>query len=248
MFEIHVKNARFWRNCVEAIMSLIDEGVFFVKEDGISLSAMDPSQIAMVSFYAPKSAFENYAIDGPMRIGVSIENLGKILARARDTERLVMKADGNKLTLEFFEGNSKRSFTLPLLDVAEELRREPKFEHDASVTIKGSALKKILGDAIVVSSHIMLSVTEKALVVDAGGDNADFRVETEKGSESVPEIKARASAKATFPLQYLNDMVKACPDNELAVLHLSTNKPLKVEYGMDGARLVYYLAPRIEQE
>jgi hypothetical protein len=41
-------------------------------------------------------------------------------------------------------------------------------------------------------------------------------------------------------------MVKACPDNETVSLHLKTNSPIKVEYNIGEAKLVYYLAPRIE--
>ena len=50
MFEIKIDNAKYWRDCVEAIVSLVDEGTFNITKEGIALKAMDPSGISMVSF------------------------------------------------------------------------------------------------------------------------------------------------------------------------------------------------------
>jgi Proliferating cell nuclear antigen, N-terminal domain. len=59
MFELKMDNAKYWRDCVESIVSLIDEGSFNIAKDGISLKAMDPSGISMVSFFIPSKASQN---------------------------------------------------------------------------------------------------------------------------------------------------------------------------------------------
>ncbi|MFH1470714.1 MAG: DNA polymerase sliding clamp, partial [Candidatus Micrarchaeota archaeon] len=48
MFEIQIDDARVWKNCIDAIVNLIEEGTLEIDTDGIRLRAMDPSQIAMV--------------------------------------------------------------------------------------------------------------------------------------------------------------------------------------------------------
>jgi len=40
MFELKMDNAKYWRDCVESIVSLIDEGSFNIAKDGISLKAL----------------------------------------------------------------------------------------------------------------------------------------------------------------------------------------------------------------
>ena len=52
-----VQEAPALKNAIDSIVSLVEEGQFEIKEDGIHLKAMDPSQISMVSFHMPKSAF-----------------------------------------------------------------------------------------------------------------------------------------------------------------------------------------------
>jgi DNA polymerase III sliding clamp (beta) subunit (PCNA family) len=80
------------------------------------------------------------------------------------------------------------------------------------------------------------------------GDSSDLIEENEKGSSGIIELKVDKPSRATFPLQYLEDIVKACPDNAPLTICLKTNAPMKVEYEVESAKVVYYLAPRIENE
>jgi len=245
MLEIEVEDARAWKNCIDSIVNLIDEGSFEVTSNGISLKAMDPSQIAMVSFSVPKSAFSSYKIDETTKLGINFDSMSKILSRSRGKDKLRMMLDENKLLLEFL-GEDKRSFKLPLIDVQEGAQKEPRIEFDAVVKIKAGQFKEILGDAALLSSHVVLDANNKGFFVEVHGDSGDLRVEKDKTGEATLNIEVKKDSRATFPLQFLEDIVKACPDDQSLSLHLKTNSPIKVEYLIGEAKLVYYLAPRIE--
>ncbi|MEM2137991.1 MAG: hypothetical protein QW568_02795, partial [Candidatus Anstonellaceae archaeon] len=64
MFKFSVDDAKRYKNATDAIVNLIDEGILEVGKDGLFLRAMDPSQIAMVSFTMPKTAFSSF--DAPV--------------------------------------------------------------------------------------------------------------------------------------------------------------------------------------
>jgi len=245
MLEIEIEDARYWKNCIDSIVNLIDEGNLEIGTNGISLKAMDPSQIAMVSFSIPKSSFSKYKVDETTKIGINFDNMSKVLSRSRGKDKLMMMVDENKLVLEFL-GDDKRNFKLPLIDVQEGAQKEPKIEFDALVKIKAGQFKEILGDAALLSSHVVLEASSKGFFVEVHGDSGDLRVEREKTGEATLNIEVKKDSRATFPLQFLGDMVKACPDDESLSLHLKTNAPIKVEYGIGDAKLIYYLAPRIE--
>jgi len=245
MFEIEVEDARFWKECIDAIVNLIDEGVLEVKPEGIFLKAMDPSQIAMVSFSVPSKSFASYKADSVERIGINFDNLAKILARTRGKERLKIAREENKLDLDFV-GESMRKFKIPLLDLSAGPQKEPKIEYDAAVKINGGQFKEILRDASLISSHLALEATEAGFFVEARGDAADLRIENGKTAQMISEMSVKKPARATFPLQFLDDIAKACPNDALLTLHLKTNAPIKVEYMIGDASLIYYLAPRIE--
>ncbi|HID72645.1 TPA: DNA polymerase sliding clamp, partial [Candidatus Micrarchaeota archaeon] len=62
------------------------------------------------------------------------------------------------------------------------------------------------------------------------------------------EITTGDGAKATFPLQYLEDIVKAASSSSMLNINLETDRPLKVAYDIEGAKVTYFLAPRIETD
>ena len=70
--------------------------------------------------------------------------------------------------------------------------------------------------------------------------------ESEKTGEEIIEMNVTKPSRATFPPQYLEDIVKACPENAALLISLKSNAPLKVEYEVESAKVVYYLAPRID--
>jgi len=245
MLEIEIEDARSWKNCIDSIVNLIDEGSFEVTSNGISLKAMDPSQIAMVSFSIPKSAFSSYKVDETTKLGINFDSMSKILARSRGKDKLKMMLDENKLVLEFL-GEERRNFKLPLIDVQEGAQKEPRIEFDAVVKMRAGHFKEILGDAALLSSHVVLEASNKGFSVEVHGDSGDLKVEKDKTGEATTNIEVKKDSRATFPLQFLEDMVKACPDDQSISLHLKTNSPIKVEYSIGEAKLMYYLAPRIE--
>ncbi len=249
MFKFAVDDAKRYKCATDSIVNLIDEGLLEVGEEGLSLRAMDPSQIAMVSFSMPKGSFSEYSAPAPSaKVGLNFDNISKILSRTRGAEKLEISKEGNKLQLKFIANKRKRSFKVPILDMPAGATKEPPIQHDAYVRITGSNFKETLRDASLVSSHISLEANETGFFIEVHGDSTDLTEENEQASENIAELKVAKPSRATFPLQYLEDIVKACPDNALLTINLSTNKPLKIEYEVESAKVVYYLAPRIDSD
>jgi len=249
MFRFTVDDAKRYKSATDAIVNLIDEGLLEVGKDGLFLRAMDPSQIAMVLFSMPKAAFSDYdAPAAPAKVGLDFGNLSKILARTRDGEKLEISQQENKVQLKFMSGKKKRSFKVPVLDLPAGATREPAVAHDAVVKVSSAHFKESLRDAALVGSHITLEASEKGFVIEVHGDSSDLTEESEKQSEEIIEMKVKEPARATFPLEYLEDIVKAAPENAAINIYLKTNAPLKVEYEVESAKVVYYLAPRIESD
>ena len=247
--ELVLEDAKFFKSCVDAIVNLVDEGNFEVSSKGVHLRTMDPSQIAMVDFSLPSDAFKKFEVaEGSATLGVNLADLSKILARTRAAEKLTLILDereSNKLQLEF-SGDNKRTFKLPLLDLAASAPKEPKVPFDSHVKMRGGALKELLKDAALLSSHVSLEASADGFVLEAHGDSGDLKSETAKTSADLVEVKSAAKSRAMFPFEYLDNMTRACPDDEAIGLELKTDAPLKVSYKIGAASLSYFLAPRVE--
>ncbi len=247
MFEVKLDDARYWRDCVEAIVSLVDEGVFNISKDGISLKAMDPSGISMVSFFMPSKAFSEYNIEKNTAIGVNLDNLSKIMSRTRDNEALIMKDEDNKLLLEFIGGKSRRRYKLQLIDIKNKEEKEPKVEFDANVELDGEHFKNVLKDASLISSYIAFKASKGGFAINAKGDSGELEEVHDVDGTEVKKVEAEKEANAVYNLEFLENMVKSSPVGNSIVLALKTNQPLKLGYNIGDATVTYYLAPYVEE-
>ena len=247
MFELSLDSAKTFKDCIDAIATLIDEGHFEIGADGMKLRAMDPSQVAMVDFSLPKKAFEKYDVKNESRIALNMDDLNRVTTRYRPEEKLTLKLDDSKARITLvFRGKHTRRFNLPLLDIAHVPTRQPKIEFDSRIRMQGGALKEALKDTSLVSSYVVLSANPEGFVIEASGDKGNVTVETAKTDGILLEHAVNKECRAMFPLEYLNDILKAADAGAVVSLDMKTNAPLRVEYQIGDATVVYYLAPRVE--
>ena len=86
--------------------------------------------------------------------------------------------------------------------------------------------------------------------MSAKGDIMGADIELQKGSDALLSLEVKEPCKATYPLSYLSDIVKAASaTSEVVDLEFSTDMPVRLDFKQpyDGS-LIYYLAPRIEVE
>ncbi|MBU0532233.1 proliferating cell nuclear antigen (pcna) [Candidatus Micrarchaeota archaeon] len=243
-----VQDAPALKSAIDSIVCLVEEGQIEIKNDGLYFRAMDPSQISMVSFRMPKEAFVEYSIPEEMKLGLDIGQLSNVLARGKKGESAELSVEDGRLVIKFAGEKHKRTFKVSLIETSERVQKEPKIEFGNYAKIRADAIKETLKDAKLLSSHVKLQLTPEQFGVEVRGDSGDLKAEFQKGSSEVIEISTISGARATFPLQYLEDMVKATNSASIVTVNLETDKPLKLEYEVEGAKVVYYLAPRIETE
>ncbi|MFH1393311.1 MAG: proliferating cell nuclear antigen (pcna) [Candidatus Micrarchaeota archaeon] len=243
-----VQEAPALKAAIDSIVSLVEEGQFEVKEDGLHLKAMDPSQISMISFTMPKEAFVEYNISEESKLGVDIGQLSNVLARGKKGEKAEITTEEGRLVINFLADKRKRTFKVPLIESGERIQKEPKIEFSSAVKMTAEAFKETLKDAKLISSHVRLILTPGEFVVDVRGENGDVRAQFDNGGSEVQEITTKDGAKATFPLQYLEDIVKAASGSSRLNINLETDRPLRIAYDIEGAKVTYYLAPRIETD
>ncbi len=243
-----VQEAPALKNAIDSIVSLVEEGQFEIKEDGIYLKAMDPSQISMVSFHMPKSAFVEYSISAERKIGIDIKQLSDVLSRGKRSEKVELSIEEGRLAIKFYAEKRKRMFKIPLIEIGDGVSREPKIEYTSYAKIHADAFRETLKDAKLVSSHVKLLLENNSFFIEVRGENGDVKEEFEAGGGEVTEVKTEKGTRATFPLQYLEDMVKAASSASPIMINLETDRPMKLQYVVEGAKVTYYLAPRIETD
>jgi len=247
--ELVLENAAVFKKCIDAIAVLIDEAEFIVDKDALWLKATDPSQISMVDFKLDKSAFKHYRVENLAKVGLDLDYLAQIMSRAKPSDELTLALDETKSRLMVsFNGASKRSFAVPLIDVNAAELPTPKIEFDSTVKMLAGIFQDGLKDAELISSHITVGVGDDKFFLKANSSKGSVENETSNKEKGIVDFKAKKDSTSMFPLSYLNDMLKVpSADTEITV-QLKTNAPIKISYPIGKAEITYFLAPRIEGE
>ncbi len=248
MFKMVVPDAKLLKSILAAVATLVEEVDLNMNDEGLSLKALDPSHVAMVSLNWPKQSFEKYECDKPTKIRVNLSSMQKLLKKAKSDESVEIDYDdaSRKLTM-ILKGKITKKFIVPTLEAGEEGAPSPKLTFNAKVKILSNSLKEIIDDAEAIADNVTLEATQEKFIVTATSELSNATFEVEKGSEALLELEVKEHSKATFNLNFLTDMVKAgASTSEIATLEFSTNMPIKLEFNLIQATLIYYLAPRIE--
>ncbi len=236
------------KKSVKALSALIDEGEFIFDDEGMRLRATDPSKIAMVDFTLPKHAFKEYDVEGTVRVGLNMSDLQNIFKRAKAAETVEMSVseDGSRFIIELV-GRARRRFTLPVLDLGGIDLPLPKITFSASLKVLADVFASALSDASAFSTHVTMEATNDGFTMRASGSKGEYVLELKKDvHDALLDLLVTEEARASYPLDYLEDMVSQANKTAAISLSFSTDAPLKLSYAIGDANFVYFLAPRIE--
>ncbi|MBA7674767.1 hypothetical protein ES703_82992 [subsurface metagenome] len=248
MFEVEVSSIEPFRNLMKALAAVIEEGCFNINGEKIELLAMDPSHVAMVDFELPKEFFDSYVCEGEPQLMVNIGEFLKFLDRVERDERVKIRLDEDRarLVIQCISPGHSRRFMMTILEPLYEEIPQPKIFFKSSARIITGSLRRAIRDAVLVSEHVKIEITEDRLKMHAEGDIGSALIEWERDADELLELKVEEESGANFTLSYLNDIVNAVQvSSELTTLELFTDMPLKMDFELSKGRLVYYIAPMI---
>ncbi|MBN2067620.1 MAG: proliferating cell nuclear antigen (pcna) [Candidatus Diapherotrites archaeon] len=238
---IELKDVSILQRAIDSISSFISEGNLRFNDNGISLKAIDPSQIVLVDFNVAKSAFEKYNVE-PTLAGVDLQELNRIMSRALPNDKLLMQLTDSELNLKL-EGDLSRSFSLPLIDVNEEEVKIPEAEFDAKVEISARVLKEALKDAGLFGSSVVLKVKDRQLFVEARGSAGTLHTIARQAKHIT--VKGSSEVVSKYSLGFLQNIVKDAASDEKISMQLKSDAPMKVSYKIGPAFLEFHLAHMI---
>ncbi|MEK6972887.1 MAG: proliferating cell nuclear antigen (pcna) [archaeon] len=247
---LSLENAISFKRCIDAISVLIDEAEFSITENGLELRATDPSQISMIDFKINKSAFKQFDVKEDIKLGIDIGYLSQILGRAKkdDSISLDLNATKSSLNVTFSVGNSKRAFSVPLIDISQAQLPSLNIDFDSTITLKADSIKEAMKDAALISSYVVILAQADKFVAEANSSKGHLVNEISAKDAAIKEFKVRKECRSMFPLEYLQNMLKAAESNDFIEISMKNNAPIRIFYPIGKAEITYYLAPRIETE
>lgn len=236
------------------IISIISELVLEVKikvnKQGMSIVAVDPANVALVSFKLPATVFSQIEVDEEV-MGVSLDSLKSVLRRCSPSSSLFLQTEDNLLKIQI-QDKIKREFKLALIDIEAEEKTMPSLDFMSKVEMPSMDLAESIEDCSIVADACSFIIQSDKFTIEAKGSlnsaKSDFssdEVKIEIKGEYAGEGK---EIKSRYSLEYLQKFIKAAKLTEKSIINFSNDYPLKLEFKTPRMELAFVLAPRVETE
>jgi len=226
---------------VDVISELVTEVRLKFNEFGLVITAIDPANVAMVSFKLPRSTFKQYEVNNDI-LGINLDNLKQVLKRCGIGSQLIIEAEENTLKLSILD-RIKRDFTLALLEVETEDKDLPNLEFVSKIELPSVDFIASIEDCGIVSDSCSFQIKDGNFIIEAKGLNSA------KSQFSSDEIKIDAQdCKSKYSLEYLQKFLKASKLCVKTGLNFSNDYPLRMDCKTDQMEISFVLAPRVEND
>lgn len=232
---------KIFSEVVSIISELVTEVKLKFNDNGMSIIAIDPANVALVSFKLPKEAFSEYEA-GAEELGINLDNLKAVLRRTKPGSVLIMESQDNMLKLNIID-KVKRSFSLALIEIEGEDKKVPSLEFSSQIQISPEDFIDAIEDCLIVADSCNFTAEPDKFIIEASGLNS---AKVEFSSDEVKIISGKSRAK--YSLEYLQKFTKACKIANKVFINFSTDHPVKIEFKNDNIDLSFILAPRVEND
>lgn len=236
--------SRILKDLVDIVGTIVDEVKINLKEDGLTLKAVDPAHVAMVELNLSSEAFNSFKAT-ETEIGLNLNKIDQFLKLAGSNDLVSIQhiEEENRLLLEVDNITQK----MPLLDTAGMTDPSvPTLDLPINLKIEGKHLLKGVKASQNISDHIAITANPDGFEIFSEEDEDMVRLSLSE--DELVELNAKQEVRSLFALDYFSSMIKCVSSDTPLNIELGADYPIKIEFDFaDGEGNVrYLLAPRIE--
>ena len=228
-------------DAIAIISEIVTEVRIKLLEDGLSIVAVDPANVALVIFKLPRESFSEYEAGGEVW-GVNLADLKLVLRRAGLSSSVVLEQDENQLKISIFD-KVKRVFNLSLIDVEGEEKDEPSLDFSCNVELDSEQFSQAVEDCHIVADSCSLTAGEGFFIIEGSGALNSARAEF-----SGDEAKIKGIGKSKYSIEYLMKFIKAGKISNKVMISFSEDYPLRLDFPGEKMGIGFVLAPRVEND
>jgi len=238
---LKLEKPKLLSDAIAIISEIVSEVRIKILEEGMSIVAVDPANVALVIFKLPKEGFSEYE-SGNEVWGVNLNDLKRILKRVSVSSSVVFEQEENQLKISIFD-KVKRIFTLSLINVESDDKDIPELSFGARIEIDSVSFSQAIEDAKIVADSCSLISGEGFFIVEGIGSLNSARTEFSGDEADISGI-----ARAKYSLEYIMKFIKATKTSEKVIVNFSDNYPLRLDFPGEKMGLGFVLAPRVEND
>ena len=250
MFKITLSDVGLLTNSIPIIAEIIDEGVFKIDQNGMSLVSPDRAMISVIDFRILSSAFDSYKVEAETMIGLNLDNFAAVLKRVRGNDKITLESTGKSNRLKItIENSGLRTFEIPVIDVNMEKPPIDQLSFNGAIEMASSVFEEGISDAEVIGDSVILEAGPEIFKMYARGDISSAHLEMKKKDKDILKLTIGEAIKSQYPLEYLKKIIKASKMSKNMVLEFGNDYPMRLTFkDIDKMQLSFILAPRVSEE
>ena len=238
---LKIDRPKLLSDAINIVSEIVTEVRIKLLEDGMSIIAVDPANVAMVIFKLPKESFSQYEIGNEVW-GVNLGDLRLIMRRASLSSSVVFEQEDNRLKITIFD-KVKRVFNMALIEVDSEDKEEPNLSFACKVEMTSDNFQQAIEDCAIVADSCSLISGSGFFIMEGSGNLNSARAEF-----SGDEADIQGIGKSKYSLEYLMKFIKAGKISGKVQIRFSDDYPLRLDYPGEKMGIGFVLAPRVETD
>ena len=234
----------------ESLKNILSDVNLLITSDGVKLVSMDGAKAAIVYLKLEATQFETYSCIAPIKIGINMISLFKILKSIKNNDVLTFYITENNNTeinikIENSDKRTRIISVLKLLDIDEDVLNIPDIEFESVMTMPSSDFQTYITDLAIISNVISISSNESGFKLTAEGDFATQSVIIEETNNGLILAK-KGVEEEKFNIKYIQLFIKSSNLCNTVEIYLKSKFPLTLVYNVANlGKLKYCLAPKI---
>lgn len=233
--------------------------VIMFEKDRVYFQSMDSARISVFELFIPSTWFDSYihSKEGTFPVGISSTLLYKVLnTREKSQEtRIVFNTDDDDKMYIYFKSQDKsvfdKRFELPLVDLDTDYMAIPNMDCNAEFSIPSINFSNIINQLKLFGDTIDIECTEEKIELKSFSEGTGkMCVDIKIDELSEYSINEGESINLSFSLGMLHNICLYNKISKEVNIKLIKDFPMKIIYylGDEDTKLIFYLAPKINEE
>jgi proliferating cell nuclear antigen len=224
--------------------------------DKMYVQGMDNSHISIFEIHLPNTWFDQYTTsDTGVTIGINGHFLFKVLStreRSHDMRLYLDSDDCDQLLIDFTSSETNvydKHFQIPLMEVDSETMHIPEMDYQAEFSLASTTFSVLVEQMRMFADDLNLFCSEEMIQMGSSSEHTGkMTVDIPIDDLNTFSINEGQEIKASFSLAQMHNIClynKITKDVEISLMD---QFPIRLVYslGQENAKLVFYLAPKVD--
>lgn len=251
-FEIKDKVKRnLFTQMIQSIAMFSNETSFQFEMDRLYIQGMDYSHVMLFEIDLQKKWFNQYIIDKPSCISLSLKFLSKILNMKWDDHIVSLEHKDNteEVNIAMKSNTTFTSmFTLPLYDIDHETMTIPDSKHQCLFQSNSLEMKKIMNQLSLFSDTVKITISNDKIEFESiSEDLGKNKIKIPKKLCDELTLENGKSFHSEFNLMFLQKCLSHYFTPKVQ-FYLTDENPLQMKFTLDDniSNIRFFLAPKVE--